>query len=638
MLNGKLPTKYQEFIHLSRYSRWLPKEGRRETWRETVTRYFDFFQEHLKQSCKYSLDKSLREELEDAVIHLKIMPSMRCLMTAGEALKRENIAGYNCSYVAVDRPQAFDEILYVLMNGTGVGFSVERQFVSNLPTVADEFHPSDTTIVVQDSKMGWAKAFKELVAMLYHGQIPKWDLSKVRPAGAPLKTFGGRASGPEPLRRLFEFTKEIFQNAHGRKLSSIECHDIVCKTAEIVVVGGVRRSALISLSNLSDDRMRVAKSGQWWIDNGQRALANNSACYTEKPDIGIFMDEWKALYDSKSGERGIFNRESAKKIAEKNERRDVGHDFGTNPCSEIILRSREFCNLSEVVVRPEDTEHTLLNNVRLATILGTFQSTLTNFKYVSKDWKKNCIEERLLGVSLTGIMDNKWTAGKLPGLDVLLKNLKQISVDTNKEWSEKLKINQSAAITCVKPSGTVSQLVDSASGIHARHNPYYIRTVRGDKKDPLTKMMIEQGFPAEDDVMKPNDTTVFSFPIKCSPDAVFRQDLSAIEQLELWKTYQVHWCEHKPSVTISVKEEEWIDVGAWVYKNFDLMSGVSFLPYSEHTYKQAPYQDCNEKEYKDLMNKMPTSVDWNKLSQYEKSDMTVGSQELACSAGSCEIQ
>ena len=638
MLNGKLPTKYQEFIHLSRYSRWLPKEGRRETWRETVTRYFDFFQEHLKQSCKYSLDKSLREELEDAVIHLKIMPSMRCLMTAGEALKRENIAGYNCSYVAVDRPQAFDEILYVLMNGTGVGFSVERQFVSNLPTVADEFHPSDTTIVVQDSKMGWAKAFKELVAMLYHGQIPKWDLSKVRPAGAPLKTFGGRASGPEPLRRLFEFTKEIFQNAHGRKLSSIECHDIVCKTAEIVVVGGVRRSALISLSNLSDDRMRVAKSGQWWNDNGQRALANNSACYTEKPDIGIFMDEWKALYDSKSGERGIFNRESAKKIAEKNERRDVGHDFGTNPCSEIILRSREFCNLSEVVVRPEDTEDTLLNKVRLATILGTFQSTLTNFKYVSKDWKKNCIEERLLGVSLTGIMDNKWTAGKLNGLDVLLKNLKQMSVDTNKEWSNKLKINQSAAITCVKPSGTVSQLVDSASGIHARHNPYYIRTVRGDKKDPLTKMMVEQGFPAEDDVMKPNDTTVFSFPIKCSPDAVFRQDLTAIEQLELWKTYQVHWCEHKPSVTISVKEEEWIDVGAWVYKNFDLMSGVSFLPYSEHTYKQAPYQDCNEKEYKDLMNKMPTSVDWNKLSEYEKSDMTVGSQELACSSGSCEIQ
>ena len=633
-----LPTKYQEFIHLSRYSRWLPKEKRRETWSETVARYFDFFETHLKENCKYTLDKDMRHKLEDAVLSLKVMPSMRCLMTAGEALKRENIAGYNCSYIAVDRPQAFDEILYVLMNGTGVGFSVERQFVSNLPTVAEEFYMSDTIIVVQDSKLGWAKAFKELVAMLYHGQIPKWDLSKVRPAGAPLKTFGGRASGPEPLQRLFEFTKEIFQSAAGRKLSSLECHDIVCKTAEIVVVGGVRRSALISLSNLSDDRMRVAKSGQWWNDNGQRALANNSACYTEKPDVGIFMDEWKALYDSKSGERGIFNRESAKRIAEKSERRDVGYDFGTNPCSEIILRSREMCNLSEVVVRTNDTEDTLLEKVKLATILGTFQSTLTNFKYVSKEWKKNCVEERLLGVSLTGIMDNKWTAGKLPGLDVLLKNLKQISIDTNKEWSEKLKINQSAAITCVKPSGTVSQLVDSASGIHARHNPYYIRTVRGDKKDPLTKMMVDMGFPVEDDVMKPLDTSVFSFPIKCSEDAVFRQDMNAIEQLELWKTYQEHWCEHKPSVTISVKENEWIEVGAWVYKNFDLMSGVSFLPYSEHTYKQAPYQDCDEKDYEKLLNKMPVNVDWTKLSDYETSDMTVGSQELACSSGSCEIQ
>ena len=633
-----LPTKYQEFIHLSRYSRWLPKEKRRETWSETVARYFDFFETHLKENCKYTLDKDMRHKLEDAVLSLKVMPSMRCLMTAGEALKRENIAGYNCSYISVDRPQAFDEILYVLMNGTGVGFSVERQFVSNLPTVAEEFYMSDTIIVVQDSKLGWAKAFKELVAMLYHGQIPKWDLSKVRPAGAPLKTFGGRASGPEPLQRLFEFTKEIFQSAAGRKLSSLECHDIVCKTAEIVVVGGVRRSALISLSNLSDDRMRVAKSGQWWNDNGQRALANNSACYTEKPDVGIFMDEWKALYDSKSGERGIFNRESAKRIAEKSERRDVGYDFGTNPCSEIILRSREMCNLSEVVVRTNDTEDTLLEKVKLATILGTFQSTLTNFKYVSKEWKKNCVEERLLGVSLTGIMDNKWTAGKLPGLDVLLKNLKQMSVDTNKEWSEKLKINQSAAITCVKPSGTVSQLVDSASGIHARHNPYYIRTVRGDKKDPLTKMMVDMGFPVEDDVMKPLDTSVFSFPIKCSEDAVFRQDMNAIEQLELWKTYQEHWCEHKPSVTISVKENEWIEVGAWVYKNFDLMSGVSFLPYSEHTYKQAPYQDCDEKDYEKLLNKMPVNVDWTKLSDYETSDMTVGSQELACSSGSCEIQ
>ena len=632
-----LPTKYQEFIHLSRYSRWLPKENRRETWSETVSRYFDFFEQHLQDNCKFKLDSETRGELEDAVLSLKIMPSMRCLMTAGEALRRENIAGYNCSYVAVDKPQAFDEILYVLMNGTGVGFSVERQFVSKLPTVADEFHMSDTTIVVQDSKLGWAKAFKELVAMLYHGQIPKWDLHKVRPAGAVLKTFGGRASGPEPLERLFQFTKEIFQNAAGRQLSSIECHDIVCKTAEIVVVGGVRRSALISLSNLSDDRMRIAKSGQWWIDNGQRALANNSACYTEKPDMGIFMDEWKSLYESKSGERGIFNRASAQRIAEKSERRNTEYDFGTNPCSEIILRSREFCNLSEVVVRPEDTEDTLLNKVKLATILGTIQSTLTNFKYVTKDWKKNCEEERLLGVSLTGIMDNKWTAGKLPGLHTLLQNLRRMSIDTNKDWSKMLGINQSTAITCVKPSGTVSQLVDSASGIHARHNPYYIRTVRGDKKDPLTKMMVDMGFPAEDDVMKPLDTTVFSFPIKCSEDAVFRQDMNAIEQLELWKLYQEHWCEHKPSVTISVKEEEWFEVGAWVYKNFDLMSGVSFLPYSEHTYKQAPYQDVAKEEFEVLLNKMPKEVDWSKLAEYEKTDMTIGAQELACVAGGCEI-
>ena len=646
MLSNHLPTKYQEFIHLSRYSRWLPKEGRRETWGETVERYFDFFDEHLKETCKFTLPQEMRDKLELAVLELKIMPSMRCLMTAGEALRRENIAGYNCSYIAVDKPQAFDEILYVLMNGTGVGFSVERQFVSHLPTIADEFHMSDTTILVQDSKMGWAKAFKELVAMLYHGQIPRWDLSKVRPAGAPLKTFGGRASGPEPLERLFEFTKDIFTSAAGRKLSSLECHDIVCKTAEIVVVGGVRRSALISLSNLSDDRMRIAKSGQWWNDNGQRALANNSAAYTEKPDIGIFMDEWKSLYESKSGERGIFNRESAKRIAEKNGRRNADYDFGTNPCSEIILRSREFCNLSEVVVRPEDNENTLMEKVKLATILGTIQSTLVNFKYVTKEWQKNCTEERLLGVSLTGIMDNKLTAnkpvfGEPPNekfLPSLLNNMKNVAVATNKEWAEKLGINHSAAITCVKPSGTVSQLVDSASGIHARHNPYYVRTVRGDKKDPLTKMMIDMGFPAEDDVMKPNDTTVFSFPIKCDENAVFRQDMDAVQQLELWKTYQEHWCEHKPSVTISVKEEEWLKVGSWVYENFDLMSGVSFLPYSEHTYKQAPYQDCNVDEYEELKKIMPAEVDWSKLSDYESSDQTVGSQELACVAGNCEIQ
>ena len=641
MPNNYLPTSYQEFIHLSRYSRWLPEKSRRETWDETVARYFDFFTEHLKETVDFTLTKSLRDELEHAVLGLRVMPSMRCVMTAGEALKRENIAGYNCSYVAVDRPQAFDEILYILMNGTGVGFSVERQYVNELPSIADEFHTTDTTITVADSKMGWAKALKELVGMLYIGQIPRWDLSKIRPAGAPLKTFGGRASGPEPLESLFNFTVNIFQNAAGRKLTSLEAHDVVCKIAEVVVVGGVRRSALISLSNLSDDRMRHAKSGQWWNENAQRALANNSACYSEKPDMGIFMDEWKALYDSKSGERGIFNRESAVWMASKNGRRNTeDYEFGTNPCSEIILRNREFCNLSEVVVRASDTRESLLEKVRLATILGTFQSTLVNFKYVSKAWQKNCEEERLLGVSLTGIMDCNLTNGKGPhgSLPAILTDLKNMSVKTNKEFAGKLGINQSVAVTCVKPSGTVSQLTDSASGIHARHNPYYIRTVRGDKKDPLTRMMVDVGFPVEDDVMNPSHTSVFSFPHKVDNSAVFRTDMTAIEQLELWKTYQECWCEHKPSVTISVKENEWLEVGAWVYENFNYMSGVSFLPFSEHTYKQAPYQDCTQQEYQMLLDKMPKTVEWDKLAEYEQTDMTIGAQELACAAGFCEIQ
>ena len=639
MPDNFLPTSYQEFIHLSRYSRWLPEEGRRETWNETVTRYFDFFTDHLKDMTGYKLDSDLRNDLEVAVLEQRVMPSMRCLMTAGEALKRENIAGYNCSYVAVNRIQAFDEILYILMNGTGVGFSVERQFVSELPMVAEEFHETDTVIVVADSKLGWAKAYKELVGLLYIGQIPRWDLSKVRPAGAPLKTFGGRASGPAPLENLFNFTVNVFKGANGRKLSSLECHDIVCKIAEVVVVGGVRRSALISLSNLSDDRMRHAKSGQWWEQNGQRALANNSACYTEKPDMGIFMEEWTALYNSKSGERGIFNRASANKMAEKNGRRTIeGYQFGTNPCSEIILRNREFCNLSEVVVRWNDTRQSLIEKVRLATILGTFQSTLTNFKYVSAAWKKNCMEERLLGVSLTGIMDSRMTNGKERHLEELLDTLREEAVVVNKEFSEKLGIPQSAAITCVKPSGTVSQLVDAASGIHARHNPYYIRTVRGDKKDPLTKMMTDVGFPVEDDIMNPQNTAVFSFPMKVGSGAVFRTDMTAVEQLELWLTYQKHWCEHKPSVTISVKEDEWMQVGAWVYENFDYMSGVSFLPFSEHTYQQAPYQDTNKEGYEFLLKQMPKKVDWSKLAEYESQDMTLGSQELACVAGNCEIQ
>ena len=645
----RLPTTYQEYIHLSRYARWDYDKGRRETWDETVERYFNFFSEWLEEKHDYKLENGERTELENAVKELKVMPSMRCLMTAGPALKKENTAGYNCSYVKIDSPRSFDEILYVLMNGTGVGFSVEEEYTAQLPVVPDELYETDTTIIVADSKLGWAKAFKELVSLLYGGHIPKWDVSKVRPAGSPLKTFGGRASGPEPLVDLFNFTINTFRNATGRKLRPVECHDIVCKTAEIVVVGGVRRSALISLSDLNDREMRFAKSGQWWEQDVQRALANNSVNYKEKPDVGTFMREWLSLYDSKSGERGIYNGLSAKRAVERlNERyrdgsgdyirrRDAREDFGTNPCSEIILRSREFCNLSEVVVRRRDTRESLKAKVKHATILGTFQSTLTEFKYLSREWKRNCDEERLLGVSLTGIMDNPLTNGTKNGLKELLEELRDVAYETNKEWADRLGIPHAAAITCVKPSGTVSQLVDSASGIHARHNPFYIRTVRADNKDPLCKLMQEMGFPNEPDVTKPDHTTVFSFPMKSPKDAVFRMDMSALEQLELWKTYQESWCEHKPSVTISVKEDEWVDVAAWVYENFDSISGISFLPFSEHVYRQAPYQDCTEEEYNEALEQMPKNVDWAELSKYESQDYTVSSQELACVAGGCEV-
>ena len=645
----RLPTIYQEYIHLSRYARWDYDLGRRETWDETVGRYFNFFTEWLEEKNDYKLENGERVELENAVKELKVMPSMRCLMTAGPALKKENVAGYNCAYIKVDSPRSFDEILYVLMNGTGVGFSVEQEYTNQLPPVPEELYDTDTMIVVTDSKLGWAKAFKELVSLLYGGHIPKWDVSKVREAGAPLKTFGGRASGPAPLVDLFKFTINTFKSSLGRKLHPVECHDIVCKTAEIVVVGGVRRSALISLSNLNDREMRFAKHGEWYTHNVQRALANNSVNYKEKPDVGTFMREWLSLYDSKSGERGIYNGMSAKKTVEQlNERykdedgkfitrRIAREDFGTNPCSEIILRSREFCNLSECVVRREDTRESLKEKVRTAAILGTFQSTLTEFKYLSREWKKNCDEERLLGVSLTGIMDSPLTNGSKKGLDKLLEELRTVAYETNKEWADKLGIPVSAAITCVKPSGTVSQLVDSASGIHARHNPYYIRTVRADNKDPLCKLMKNMGFPNEVDVTKPEHTTVFSFPMKTPKGAVCRMDMTALEQLELWKVYAESWCEHKPSVTISVKEDEWVEVAAWVYDHFDSISGISFLPFSEHAYRQAPYQDCTEEEYKETVKTMPKNVDWAKLSKYESQDYTIASQEMACTAGGCEI-
>lgn len=634
----QLPSLYQQFIHLSRYSRWIESEKRRETWNETVARYFDFFENHLKESQEYNLSKQLRGELEDAVLNLEIMPSMRSLMTAGEALSRDNVAGYNCSYIAVNRVRAFDEILYVLMCGTGVGFSVERQYVEKLPTIAENFSTTETEIVVEDSKAGWAKSYKELISLLIAGQIPKWNLKKIRPAGARLKTFGGRASGPAPLHDLFKFTSDTFKRAAGRKLTSIECHDLVCKVAEVVVVGGVRRSALISLSNLTDEKMRDAKVGQWWEANPQRALANNSVAYKEKPDIGVFMEEWVSLYKSKSGERGIFNRDACKRtVAKLGDRRDPDYEFGVNPCSEIILRDREFCNLTEVIVRATDTTETLERKVKLATILGTWQASLTHFPYLSSEFKKNCQEEALLGVSLTGILDNEMLRANNKNTEEVLTKLRKVSIDVNKDWAKKIGINPAAAITCVKPSGTVSQLTDSASGIHPRHSSYYVRTVRADRKDPLCQMMMDMKFPHEPCVMKPDTTMVFSFPVR-SPGSITRNDITAIEHLEIWLTFQRHWCEHKPSITITVKENEWMEVGAWVYRHFDEISGISFLPHSDHSYRQAPYQECSLEDCSALEQVLPTSVEWSKtLVSYEKEDSTAGTQTFACSGDKCEL-
>jgi len=644
-----LPTDYQNFIATSRYARWLDDEQRRETWEETVNRYVNYIthkeetMDTLRKST--SMWSSMKTDLRNAITRLDVMPSMRALMTAGPALERDNTAGYNCSYLPVDDPKSFDEAMYILLCGTGVGFSVERQYVNKLPEVPEHLYNSDTCIVVKDSKEGWAKSFRMLIALLYAGEIPSWDVSKIRPAGARLKTFGGRASGPAPLVDLFNFTINMFKANTGKKLSSYDCHSIMCKIGEIVVVGGVRRSAMISLSNLSDIRMRHAKSGQWWQDAPHMALSNNSVAYTDKPDGETFLREWTGLVESKSGERGIFNRVSAKKQVEKYGRRDSNFDFGTNPCSEIILRPYQFCNLTEVVIRAGDTKETLKHKIKLATILGTIQSTLTDFPYLRKVWKKNTEEERLLGVSLTGIMDcpltngtsNKNTLLSHVHLEDLLQELREVAVETNKEWAEKLGIQQSTAITCVKPSGTVSQLVDSASGIHARHSEYYIRTVRGDNKDPLTQFMIEQGIPSEPDITKPNDTTVFSFPVKSPTGCITRNDLTAIQQLEMWMIYQRHWCEHKPSVTITVRDDEWMEVGAFVFKHFDEMSGVSFLPHSDHTYQQAPYQDCTEEEYNAMLDKFVYDIDWSQLAEYEKEDTTAGNQTFACSGDVCEI-
>lgn len=624
---------YQKFIAYSRYSRWIPEAGRRETWEEVVNRYMVWMHDHIFNKHGYGLTDKLYIELNEAIQSLEIMPSMRCLMTAGPALERNNVAGYNCAYLVVDDPRSFDEAMFILMCGTGVGFSVERKYVDGLPVVEREREVEPKLIVCEDSKEGWAETLRAVIGYLYSGQPCRWDLSRVRPKGSRLETFGGRASGPEPLEDLLRFVSEIFKGAAGRRLTPLECHDIMCKIGEVVVVGGVRRSAMISLSDLSDDRMAKAKHGEWWNGNVQRALSNNSAVYNGKPSVGEFLREWGSLYESKSGERGIFNREASVLQALRNGRRDIDHEFGTNPCSEIILRPNQFCNLTEVVVRSDDNLQTLGRKVRLAAILGTFQSTLTDLRYLRPIWRSNTEEERLLGVSLTGILDH----AELAFNPDWLRHLRTVAVETNREFSHLLGIPQSTAVTCVKPSGTVSQLVDSASGCHTRHSPYYIRTVRGDRKDPITQFMIDQGIPHEPDVTKPNDTVVFSFPQRSPDGARVRNDLGAIDHLEVWKNLQEHWCEHKPSVTITVKEDEWMRVGAWVYDNFDAVSGVSFLPFSEHTYRQAPYQECSREEYEAMASRMPQRVDWSQLTLYEKEDNTEGSQELACTGGMCEI-
>ena len=626
-------TVLQQYIHSSRYARWLPEKGRRETWEETVDRFVDFFDNHLKENTKGSII-DVKDSIRDAILNMEVMPSMRSMMTAGPALERENVAGYNCSFVAVDSPRAFDETLYILMNGTGVGFSVETQHVEKLPLVSEDFHDTDSTIMVADSKLGWAKALKELVAMLYTGQIPNIDTSNVRPAGATLKVFGGRASGPEPLEETFAAFVKTFSQAAGRRLTSLECHDLMCHIASCVVVGGVRRAALISLSDLTDERMRHAKTGQWYTTEQHRSFSNNSAVYKEKPDIGIFMSEWLSLYNSKSGERGIVNREALKEKAAENGRRDIDYEFGVNPCSEIILRPNGFCNLSEVVVRESDTLADLERKVEIATIIGTMQSTLTNFKYLRADWKNNAEEERLLGVSLTGIMDNKLTNGNQSNLAERLSILKEVAIETNLVWSKVFGVPQSTAITTVKPSGTVSVLVDSASGIHSRFSPYYIRTVRADKKDPASQFMIDRGVPVEDDVIAPDHNHVFSFPVAAPKGAVVTTDLSAIEQLERWLTYKQHWCEHNPSCTVTVKEHEWVQVGSWVYDHFTELTGVSFLPHTDHIYKQAPFMEIDKKTYLELNKTMPENLDWTELGAYEETDQTVGSQTMACTSGS----
>ena len=636
MEDKTLPTLYSQFIHLSRYAKWIEDQNRRETWVETVDRYVDYM---FDVQCAGKMPPEVKQEVRQAILNQEVMPSMRCMMTAGKALEIDNVAAFNCSMMAINHPYAFDELLYILMCGTGCGISVERQYIVNMPVVAEKLRPCKSTIVVEDSRIGWANALREFISLLYAGRIPEWDVSRVRPAGAKLKTFGGRASGPAPLVDLFKFLIETFKASEGRRLNSLECHDICCKIAEVVIAGGVRRSAILSLTNPSDDRMRYAKSGNWADTTPWRAMANISAAYTEKPGMDVFFREWMALYESKSGERGIFNREAAKAQAVKYGRRDPNHDFLCNPCSEILARDMGLCNLSEVIIRPEDNLESLMRKMRIASIIGTMQATLLDFRYLRPEWRKNAQEEALLGVSPSGIMDNELMSGRKGKRELAdtLDQLRQHVVNVNKEWAKVLGINPAAATTCVKPSGTSSQLNDCSSGIHARFAKTYVRRVRCDNTDPISMMMVDMGFPVEKDFYNPDHLNVFSFPMKAPVNAVTTDDLTALDQLELWRIYQNHWAEHKVSMTVYVGETEWMEVGAWVYRHFDTVSGIAFLPRSEHTYKQTPFEAISDKDYDELLSKMPKSVDWSKITEYEKEDSTTNQREIACSAGKCEL-
>ena len=623
-----------EFIYYRSYSRWIEKEGRRETWIETVERFMNFMKENLGD--KFSEDEC--SEIREAVLNQEVMPSMRLMWSAGDAARANNVSAYNCSFIAPRKLRDFAEIMYVSMCGTGIGFSVEHQNVHALPQIKRQTNHRKVSIhAIEDSKEGWAEAFYLGLRTWFNGGDVKFDFSKIRPAGARLKTMGGKTSGPKPLEDLLNYTRNKIFSRQGGRLSSLDVHDIVCKIGEIVVMGGVRRSALISLSDLNDPEMRTAKQGQFFITEPQRSMANNSAVYNDKPSTTDFMEEWLALAKSGTGERGIFNRGSLSKQLPERRWKTFKKDFatcGVNPCAEIVLKNYEFCNLTEVVARPKDTEKTLLKKVRLAAILGTYQATLTNFQFISKEWKKNCEEERLLGVSITG----QWDCPAVRNPETLGK-LKERAVEVNKEYAKRFGINQATAITAVKPSGTVSQLVDAASGLHPRHAKYYVRRVRVSASDSLFHMLRDQKAPYYPEVGQAEGsatTYVLEFPVAAPKRAIILNDLNAIEQLEYWKKVKLNFTEHNPSVTISVGDDEWLKVADWLYENWDILGGLSFLPRAEHIYALAPYEEIDEKTYKERLKNLP-KIDFAQILLYEKDDETEGAKELACVGGVCEI-